>query len=456
MSLRNHAHVQRATGRRRTLRRGIVGVFGGAVFYAVAAVLLAGTAAAATPGTVGTTPANFTPWVLKTTPNQYVREIVPCGNLMYAVGTISAVGQGKSTYNRGNALSFSATTGLVTTWNPQVNGEVNSIAFSPDCSTAYLGGSFSSVHGTSATNIAAVSTSTGAVLTTFAHSANRVVDTVQYTAVGGILAGGEFTTINGVARTRLASLNPTTGAVTAYANLNIVGTYVNVNMKVYNSQLNHSGNKLLIEGVFTSIAGQSRQQVAVLDLGSSSVTVDGWNSPEFNSACNASESFYERAAAWSPDDSTIYAASTGYKPASGPGSSTSQPRAGLCDSVAAFPATSTTVAHKWINYTGCDSYYGVAADANNVYVTGHERWANNPNGCDAPGPGAVSRPGIASINPTTGLVTSWNPTRDLGDGGDDLTLTTAGLWVASDNFSNGQSQKCGGVTNHGGICFFAY
>jgi len=160
--------------------------------------------------------------------------------------------------------------------------------------------------------------------------------------------------------------------------------------------------------------------------------------------------------AWSPDDRTIYAVSTGYHPLSGPGSSTSQPRAGLCDAAFAFSAASSAQSTLWVNYTGCDSYYGVVADSQNVYVGGHERWANNPNGCDFAGPGALSRPGLADLNPVGGSANSWNPTRSLGHGVDDLVLTTAGLWVASDTFKLGKSQMCGHQTNHGGICFLPY
>jgi hypothetical protein len=37
-----------------------------------------------------------------------------------------------------------------------------------------------------------------------------------------------------------------------------------------------------------------------------------------------------------------------------------------------------------------------------------------------------------------------------------MVLTSAGLWVASDNFSDGKAQMCGGQKNHGGICFLPY
>lgn len=422
-----------------------------------AAAAVGTTAAAAnTTGTVSSIPAGYTPWLLSSPASQRVWQLQQCGDTMYAVGQFTAIGQGNKTYTRGNAFSFSATTGSVTSWDPRVSGSgsfVHSIALSPDCTTAYLGGQFNSVQGAPAANIAAVDTSTGALRTGFGHSTDAEVDTVQYTH-GQLLVGGRFTGINGVSRTRLASLDPTTGAVTSYVNLAISGTYPNAATHVYNAQINHAGTKMLVEGVFTSIGGFARQQVAMLDLGSASVTVDGWNSPEFTQACNLS--FYVRGANWSPSDDTVYIASTGYKPVSGPGSSTSNPRAGLCDAAAAFPATSATVNHKWINYTGCDSYYAVVADTKNVYVSGHERWANNPNGCDAAGPGAVSRPGIASLDPSTSFATAWNPTKARGYGTAQLLLTSAGLWVASDTFNDGSAQQCGGLNNKGGICFFPY
>lgn len=432
------------TSFRRTVIAASVGV--------VAAAMIGASPAWAS--TVTTTPAGWTPHLLSSPVNQVVEELEPCHGTMYAVGSMTAIGRGSATYSRSNAFSFSETTGVMTGWAPRVNGRVRSIAFSPDCSTAYLGGSFTSVNGVAAAHLVAVDAVTGAVRTGFARSTNGEVDTVRYTH-GAVIIGGTFTSVNGVGRTRMASLSPTTGAVTSYLNLNITGTYANTTgSKVYNSQLSPAGDRLLIEGIFTSIAGQSRQQVAVLTLGSTAVTVNGWTSSEFTQSCR--EAFYTRAANWSPDGSHIYIATTGYKPPSGPGSDSNLPRAGLCDVVASYPATATAVRHDWYNYTGCDSYYAVAADANNVYVSGHERWANNPYGCDVAGPGAVSRPGLASVSPITGSVTSWNPTRSRGYGSHQLLVTSAGLWIASDTFSDGSAQMCGGVYGHGGICFLRY
>ena len=61
---------------------------------------------------------------------------------------------------------------------------------------------------------------------------------------------------------------------------------------------------------------------------------------------------------------------------------------------------------------------------------------------NAPGPGAVSRPGIGAINPATGLALAWNPTKERGVGGKDLYVASQGLWVGSDtNRVGGETRR---------------
>ena len=156
----------------------------------------------------------------------------------------------------------------------------------------------------------------------------------------------------------------------------------------------------------------------------------------------------------------MYTATTGYKPANGPAFSTTAPREGLCDSAAAFPVTHGAVRHRWINYTGCDSLYSTAADDSAVYFGGHERWADNASQCDNNDSlSAVSAPGMVGLDVRTGQV-AVNPTRDRGVGADDMLVTSAGLWIASDNAYGANS--CGRTpdgrpsTDHAGICFLPY
>lgn len=436
-----------------------------AVAGAVApAAASAGVGGLPAPGTgVLPTPASGTPHFQASNHNpvEQIRQLVQCGATMYAVGSFSQIVQGTSTYSRSNVFSFSATAPYtVTSWAPAVNGLVDSIAFNgTDCSKAYIGGRFTSVNGTAAKDIAELDTTTGKVLTPFAHSASGEVATLLGVN-GHILAGGYYKTINGSSvDPYMTSLNPTTGQDDGFIHLSISGNYqfsgVGSNpTRVYNQELSHGGTLDLVMGDFTSVGGLPRQQIFMLDLSGPSATVTGWTSPEFSQSCWYSEPFYLQAAAWSPDDSTIYVGTTGYR------STTNPPDTGLCDAAAAFPATQTSVAHLWINYPGCDSLYSAAADASTVYMGGHERWSMNPAGCDAQGPGAYPAPGMEGLSPTTGaLYTDTTGTvgyysRARGLGADDMEMTSTGLWTASDNASG--SDQCGGVSGHSGICFLPY
>jgi hypothetical protein len=411
---------------------------------------------------VGSTPAAQTPHLVTTSTTEQIRQLVQCGSTMYAVGTFTEIGRNSTTYARRGAFSFSATSPYkVTSWDPEVNGTVNTIAFNgSNCADAYLGGKFTTVGGAAAKNIAEVSTTTGALVPAFRATAAGEVDTIASSA-GHLLTGGIFASINGsAADPYFTSLNPTTGKNDNYLALAISGSYVYTDdggshsvtnaTRVYNQQISPDGTRDLIEGDFTTVGGQPRQQIAMLDLGTTAASTDAWYPTEFNANCYVTEPFYAQAAAWSPDESTIYVASTGYKPANGQGYFTNQPRAGLCDSASAFPSTSGVVSHLWVNYTGCDSMYSTAADATTAYFAGHERWANNPNGCDGAGPGAVAAPGFVGLSPTAGAVVD-NPTMSRGLGATDMLLTSAGLWIASDNTDG--SQVCAGVSGHAGLCF---
>ena len=423
------------------------GVIAGAVVVCMAGATSA--LAAGTAGPVSSTP-GATPQLNATGTTEQVRQLVQCGTIMYAVGTFTSIKQSNTVYARNNAFSFSAAAPYaMTTWNPNVNGEVNSIAFNgSNCAAAYIGGKFTAVGSTKVADIAEVSTSTGAVVSGFGHTANGEVKTLAVSG-GHLLTGGFFTTINGSTNKYFVSLSPSTGKDDGYLNLNISGTYGSGGTEVFNQQISHGGTLDLAEGTFLSVGGQARQQIFMLSLGSKSATVTSWTSPEFNQRCVINESFYVRAASWSPDDQTVYIGTTGFHPLSGE----TNPATGLCDAAVAFPATQASVGHMWINYTGCDSFYSTAADTNDAYFGGHERWIDNPNGCDAAGPGAISAQGMVGLAPSTGAMV-FNPTRARGLGADDMLITSAGLWIASDNLQG--ANECAKKSGHSGICFLPY
>lgn len=424
----------------------------GLLALATAVLVLAGGTPAWAVGPVLTNPANWTPQMVAPLGAGYVRQLTPCGPNMYAVGTFSqfkSPADGGQLYTRNNAMSFNGSTGKMTAFNPNTNGIVNSIALDPaDCGTAWIGGKFSTVGGQPATNIAAVDTATGALRTGFKHSAAGQVNAVLHTH-GEVLVGGYFSMINGVARAKLASLNPTTGVPDNYLTLGLTGNYPGSTnpTRGYNFTLSHGGDRVLVTGVFTAVGGVHREQVFQLDLGATSATLNPWTSTDFYIHCADSLPFYIQDAAYSPDDTTVYVATTGYKARTDP------LHTGVCDATAAYPSTGATVTRNWVNYTGCDSLYSVAADSSTVYVGGHQRWLNGELTCDRPGGGAVDRPGIGGMDPTTGRATSWNPTRSRGAGADDLVIAFGGLWVGSDDQNT--ATQCG-REYHPGICFLPY
>jgi hypothetical protein len=433
-------------------------------------------------GPVTASPAN-TPQLNANGAVEQVRQIVQCGSTMYAVGTFTSIKHNSTVYTRNNVVSFGAASPYnVTTWAPDVNGIVNSIAFNgTNCADAYIGGRFTAVNGTKVGDLAEVSTAgTGALVTTFGHTANGQVNTLLGFN-GHILAGGYYTTINGSSNAYMTSLNPTTGKDDGFISLNISGNYNfpgagSNGTRVFNQELSNGGTLDLVMGDFTSVGGVGRQQIFMLNLATTPATVTGWTSPEWDGSlgeatpsdptngypyqCVGNEPFYIQAAAWSPTDSTIYIGTTGYHPNNWPTGATA--RNGLCDAAAAFPATVNPpaqngqpgyVLHTWVNYTGCDSLYSAAADASTAYFGGHERWSENPDNCDAPGPTAINAPGFEGLSPTDGHLT-FNPTRARGLGADDMLDTLAGLWIASDNMNNGV--QCAGKSGHAGICFLPY
>ena len=418
---------------------------------------------------------------------EVVRQLVQCGGTMYAVGKFTTISRGSTVYTRNNIFSFGAKQPhAVTSWAPDVNGQVNSIAFNgTNCADAYIGGQFTSVNGTAVENIAEISTASGNVISTFGHSANYPIWSIQ-PAKGHLLVGGDFRYINGSKDPYMASLNPSTGKDDGFLHLNISGDYFycakggkpctpsGKHSEVYNQQLSHGGTLDLVEGHFTSVGGQHREQIFMLNVGGSKATVTGWTSAEWDGSnpgkypyyqCWPSLAFYIRTAAWSPDDNTIYIATTGLHPAQNLAVGKT-PRTGLCDSVTAWPATQTSVTHKWIDYAGCDSFYSVSADNASVYAAGHPRWAENSDGCNVRGTGGITDFGLWGLNPGTGTVqlnskgtALYTMTRDNAG---HMLITKGGLWIASDNryFVN----RCGDLKGpaghnaaaHAGICFLPY
>jgi hypothetical protein len=414
---------------KRTLRTMLVAL---GLSVAVAAVPAVASASIALGSVVSADPANFTPNVA----SGAVHKFVQVGGTMYAAGAFSSVSTpaGVSpggTFARSNIVAFDASTGVISSFAPSVNGEVWALA--SDGASLWIGGTFTSVNGTARRGVAKLNRTTGAVDTAF--NTNLASGKVTELAlVGGrLIAGGTFPG-------KLRAVNRNTGANTGYLNLSISGSVTSNAgpVEVYRFAVNPAGTRLVAVGNFTSVRGQTRYRAFMLDLGATSGTLSTWYYPPLQNLCRAASlPDYMRDVDFSPDGSWFAFVSTGFIPqAGGVGRD-------LCDATARFETNDANPASPtWINYTGGDTLHSVAATDAAVYVQGHQRWLDNPQGSNAAGPGAVSRPGIGAINPSTGLALSWNPTKERGVGGKDLYVTSQGLWVGSDtNRIGGETRR---------------
>ncbi len=147
--------------------------------------------------------------------------------------------------------------GHLTAWNPGTNGPVYALAMGPGA--VYLGGAFTIAAGQARNRLAALDTTSGAA-TAWNPGANGDVHAL---AISGptVFVGGSFATIAGVARSNLAALDVTSGAASSWQP-NPNGSVLTLAFKF--SFLNNS-TVVYAGGDFTSIGGQPRNYIALID-----------------------------------------------------------------------------------------------------------------------------------------------------------------------------------------------
>ena len=375
-------------------------------------------------------PAAFTPGVS----NGQVLGMAQVGSTMVVGGTFSSVTAAGSTaaIARTKVFAFDATTGAISSFAPSVNGNVETVAAGPTANTVYLGGSFTTVNGVKASRIALLDLSTGQAVPSFKTNTgfNGIVEDLQLSG-GRLFVGGSFSKYQSFTHAGLATLNPTTGVVDPYMSLNMAGTHNNTGSGrvektgALDFDISSDGSQMAVIGNFRSIGGVDRTQLALLSLGSTSAAVrTDFKTNDFEPLCynNAFDSTV-RKVGFAPSGGWFVVTATG-------GGNSS-----LCDSATRWDtsASGQDLHPTWISHAGGDTLYGLAVTDEAVFLGGHQRWLNNILGNDAPGAGAVARPGLAAVDPTTGIPLSWNPGRNpRGSGAYSLLATPAGIWVGSD------------------------
>lgn len=370
-------------------------------------------------------PADFTPNVESDSSVSTVTVLAleSAGDTIYAGGSFRTVSDadGANRYHRDNLMAFSASNGALRPFAPDINGKVWTIE--KYRGAVFVGGEFTSANGVPRPGLVKLDATTGEVRSRF-HPRFGGGDVTQVAMVGRhLIVGGTFPG-------SLRALNPRTGVDTGFIRVDITGRTADNSgpTNVYRFAVNPTGTRLVAIGNFTVVGGKPRRQAFMLDLTGRTATVAPWYYRPLSNKCRGKRTpAYLRGVDFSPDGSYFVVAGAGFIPRA------RGLHRDICDAAARFETRiNKPYRPTWINYTGGDTLHSVAVTGAAVYVQGHHRWLDNPNGVGEPGPGAVDRPGIGAIDPSTGKALPWNPGKSRGVGGKDMLVTRSGLWVGSD------------------------
>ncbi len=212
---------------------------------------------------------------------------------LYVGGSFTSAG-GQS---RGSVAAINTTTGLATSFSYDASNfssnDVVTMALSLNNSILYLGGNFDP-------KIRAVNATTG-VATSFAPALDNSVGDIKVSPDGNTLyVAGDFTDVNGTTRNRIAAFDTSSGNLLPFdPNLdNTFAGFLPTPIKLLPSP---DGLQVYVTGDFTTVGGDSRPGLAVVNLSDSSATVFSQSDIDAGIAL-----------ALSPDNSKLYVGNSAY------------------------------------------------------------------------------------------------------------------------------------------------
>jgi len=198
---------------------------------------------------------------------------VVVGNTVYAGGRFNnarpaGAAAGTNLTPRGNLLAYDITTGnLITSFAPSLNGQVLSVAASPDGSRVYVVGEFTTANGQARSRVAAYSTATGALITSFnpigVNSQARAVIATNDT----VYVGGGFQGAGATARSNLAAFRASDGALVAWN--------PNADYTVWALAISNDGTAVFAGGSFQNVGG--RPAYGLVKINNATGAVMPWN-----------------------------------------------------------------------------------------------------------------------------------------------------------------------------------
>lgn len=168
------------------------------------------------------------------------------GSIAYIGGDFSTVvAPGGATASRANMAAIDMTTGAVTSFQADTNDIVRTIE--GDATDLWIGGTFTTVAGTTRNRLAVVNTSTGA-LRTINPGMSGSVKTLRRSG-DYMYVGGNFSKIGGVVYDRIARLSVADGSPDAGWNVTANGSVEAIAVPAGGDPIYFSGNFTLVNGV---------------------------------------------------------------------------------------------------------------------------------------------------------------------------------------------------------------
>ncbi|MFY9915808.1 MAG: hypothetical protein WAK18_14150 [Nocardioidaceae bacterium] len=201
-------------------------------------------------------------------------SFVADGPVHSSVGSATTQYVGGQFLGGGGVASLNPSTGFAN-WTLSTNGDVRAMALSSDGGTLFIGGAFTTAGGATHRHLAAVNSTTGAVISSWKASTGGMVrDMVVRDDT--LYVGGTFAKINSLTEKSLGAIVASTGkslpGFTAYTDKNVYGMAL-------------TPSSLVITGNFLAVNGQSRLSIASIDLGTNQLT--SWAPRRLCSGCNS-------------------------------------------------------------------------------------------------------------------------------------------------------------------------
>lgn len=303
------------------------------------------------------------------------------GNTVYVGGKFTTArpagsAAGVNTTPRNNLLAYDIRTGaLITSFAPNLNGQVLGVTASPDGSRLYVAGEFTVADGAARYRIAAYDTATGKLVTSFAPTLDFRARTVVATG-NTVYVGGAFNSANGQKRPRLAAFAASNGALLSWA--------PTADAQVSAMVMAPDQSKLIVGGQFASLSGTQALGLGAIDPVSGATVPWAANQTVQDSGTSASIT------SLSADGNQVYG--TGY--VFGPG--------GNLEGTFAADAASGKI--NWVEDCHGDTYSAFAA-AGVVYTASHAHYCGNVGGFGETNP-RTHHHALAFTTAATGTLTN--------------------------------------------------